>query len=215
MTLSSSRQSVIRAWPLLSHDTWLNQYPIITVTSPSPLLCKCQVSHSWLVFLCRSSAPIGQQSETHQPCAISSITSISSIRASQHQSHLHCCCPLTFNHERKINRKLKMTNIFFSWQTEEIMLRRGFLFALKHGWRELRDIGNGNGYVNVGHGTKVILSVSSLSLSGGQELTITTDVFSFPCYQFPFVFTHINKWIQKHTTPFSAHIISAPWTWSP
>ena len=80
-------------------------------------------------------------------------------------------------------------------------------------WRmdvERREIGNG--YVNVGHGTKVILSVSSLSLSGGQELTITTDVFSFPCYQFPFVFTHINKWIQKHTTPFFPHIISALWT---
>ena len=93
------------------------------------------------------------------------------------------------------------------------MLRRGFLFALAHGWRELREIGNG--YVNVGHGTRVILSVSSLGLSGGQELTITTDVFSFPCYQFPFVFTHINKWIQKHTTPFSPHphIISATWTW--
>ena len=75
---------------------------------------------------------------------------------------------------------------------------------------ERREIGNG--YVNVGHGTKVILSVSSLSLSGGQELTITTDVFSFPCYQFPFVFTHINKWIQKHTTPFFPHIISALWT---
>ena len=93
------------------------------------------------------------------------------------------------------------------------MLRRGFLFALAHEWRELREIGNG--YVNVGHGTRVILSVSSLGLSGGQELTITTDVFSFPCYQFPFVFTHINKWIQKHTTPFSPHphIISATWTW--
>ena len=53
-----------------------------------------------------------------------------------------------------------------------------------------------------------------ISLSGGQEETIATDVFSFPCYQFPFVFTHINKWIQKHTTPFSPHphIISATWT---
>ena len=73
---------------------------------------------------------------------------------------------------------------------------------------ERREIGNG--YVNVGHGTKVILSVSSLSLSGGQELTITTDVFSFPCYQFPFVFTHINKWIQKHTRQpsFSSYISS-------
>ena len=90
------------------------------------------------------------------------------------------------------------------------MLRRGFLFALAHGWRELREIGNV--YVNVGHGTGVILSVSSLGLSGGQEPTITTDVFSFPCYQFPFVFTHINKWIQKHTTPFFPHIISALWT---
>lgn len=90
------------------------------------------------------------------------------------------------------------------------------MFKIKedfHFWRmdvERREIGNG--YVNVGHGTKVILSVSSLSLSGGQELTITTDVFSFPCYQFPFVFTHINKWIQKHTTLFFPHIISALWT---
>ena len=49
-----------------------------------------------------------------------------------------------------------------------------------------------------------------ISLSGGQEETITTDVFSFPCYQFPFVFTHINKWIQKHTRQpsFSSYISS-------
>ena len=80
-------------------------------------------------------------------------------------------------------------------KTLNVLEKEDYLFTLLQGWREI-----GNGYVNVGHGTKVILSVSSPGLSGGQELTITTDVFSFPCYQFPFVFTHINKWIQKHTT---------------
>ena len=188
-------------WPRLSHDTWLNQYPIITITSPSPP----QVSDLSLLIggLCHSSAPIGQHSDAHQPCPI---TSISSIRTSQHQSHLHC--PLIqLNQCRFCPKNYLFNKSRSSWK---------IMFKIKedfHFWRmdvERREIGNG--YVNVGHGTKVILSVSSLSLSGGQELTITTDVFSFPCYQFPFVFTHINKWIQKHTTPFFPHIISALWT---
>lgn len=116
-------------WPRLSHDTWLNQYPIITITSPSPP----QVSDLSLYIgrLCHSSAPIGQYSSAHQPCPI---TSISSIRTSQHQSHLHC--PLTQSNQwrfcPKIDSFYKSINVFMK---VHVLNKRGFSF-LTHGCRE-------------------------------------------------------------------------------